>query len=117
MRKLLPVARWVRCSVFLGELASRLIFRDLNVVYTESLAFMLVVVAGSLYVVGTARETRAMIALMVALAVVLSSYGFYQVFIGLPADRAAYAENPEGLLRSLGQWSPPGSCRKTTLRR
>jgi O-antigen ligase len=46
---------------------------------------------------------------MVALAVVLSSYGFYQVFIGLAADRAAYAENPEGMLRSLGQWSPAGS--------
>ena len=59
--------------------------------------------------VRTARETRALVALMVALAVVLSSYGFYQVFIGLPADRAAYAENPEGMLRSLGQWCPPGS--------
>ncbi|MBI3839801.1 MAG: O-antigen ligase family protein [Planctomycetia bacterium] len=59
--------------------------------------------------VRTAQETRTLAALMVALAVVLSSYGFYQVFIGMPAERAAYAENPDALLRSAGQWYPPGS--------
>lgn len=59
--------------------------------------------------VRTPRETRALVAVMVALAVVLGGFGFYQVLIGLPADRAAYAENPDELLRSLGQWFPPDS--------
>jgi len=42
------VASFVPLVAFVLGLASRLIFRDLNVVYTESLAFMLVVVAGSI---------------------------------------------------------------------
>ncbi len=57
----------------------------------------------------TPRETRALVAIMVALAVVMSAYGFYQVFVGLPATRAAYAENPDETLRAAGHWFPPGS--------
>ena len=59
--------------------------------------------------VRTPRETRALMVVMIALAFVLSADGFYQVFVGLPADRAAYAENPDALLRSVGQWYPQGS--------
>ena len=54
-------------------------------------------------------ETRMLMVLMFALAVVLAGYGFYQVFVGLPGDRAAYAKNPDELLRTMGQWLPPGS--------
>src|SRR5262249_37003119 len=57
----------------------------------------------------SAAETRALAATMLPLAVVMSSYGFYQVFIGMPADRAAYAKNPEHFLRELGQRSEPDS--------
>ncbi len=59
--------------------------------------------------VRTPSETRVLVAIMVALAVVMTAYGFYQVFVGLPATRAAYAENPDEALRAAGQWFPPGS--------
>ncbi len=59
--------------------------------------------------VRTAQEARGLVAVMFALAVVLSGFGFYQVFVGLPADRAEYAANPDEVLRSLGQWYPAGS--------
>jgi hypothetical protein len=60
--------------------------------------------------VRTEQETRALVVVMVALAVVLSVFGFYQVLVSLPADRAAYAADPEQvMLRSLGQVYPVGS--------
>lgn len=59
--------------------------------------------------VRTAREARALVAVMMALAVVLAGYGYYQVFVGLPADRAEYAENPDQVLPRLNQWIPPNS--------
>ena len=59
--------------------------------------------------VRTALETRAVVAVMVALAVVMAGIGFYQVYVSLPADRAAYAEDPDRVLRESGQWYPPGS--------
>lgn len=59
--------------------------------------------------VRTERETRALVSAMLAVAVVASAYGYYQVFVSLPADRAAYAANPDDVLRAAGQWSPPGS--------
>lgn len=55
------------------------------------------------------REQRVLVVVMIALAAVLSGIGYYQVLIGLPADRAAYAENPDELLKQMGQWFPPGS--------
>jgi len=60
----------------------------------------------------TSREARALVAVMIALAFVLSADGFYQVFVGLPANRAAYAESPDELLRSVGQWYPEGSSER-----
>ncbi|HTM52512.1 MAG TPA: O-antigen ligase family protein [Pirellulales bacterium] len=57
-----------------------------------------------------AQETRALAAAMVGLALALSAFGYYQVFVSLPADRAAYAANPEQvMLESLGQVYPEGS--------
>lgn len=56
-----------------------------------------------------AREVRALLAVMVGLAVALAAYGFFQYFITLPATREAYAADPDGMLRSIHQWYPPGS--------
>ncbi|HEX3727176.1 MAG TPA: O-antigen ligase family protein [Pirellulales bacterium] len=58
-------------------------------------------------------EERAVVALMIALAVAMTGSGFYQVFVSLPADRAAYAADPDAVLRSAGQWFPPGSPERT----
>jgi O-antigen ligase len=55
------------------------------------------------------REMRAMVAIMVALAVVMAAYGFHQMFVSFPATREAYAANPDESLRAAGQWFPPGS--------
>ncbi|MGD9722818.1 MAG: O-antigen ligase family protein [Pirellulales bacterium] len=62
--------------------------------------------------VRTPRETRALLAIMVALAVAMAGYGFYQVFIGFPSTRAAYAADPDAALRDAGQWFPPGSAER-----
>ncbi len=59
--------------------------------------------------VRTRREARALVAVMIALAAALSMYGFYQVFVGLPAARAEYAANPDEALRKADQWYPPNS--------
>ncbi len=60
----------------------------------------------------TACEARALVAVMMALAVVLAAYGFYQVFVGLPAAREQYAQNPDRVLRELNQWFPAGSAER-----
>jgi O-antigen ligase len=57
----------------------------------------------------TSREKRAVAALMVALAVVVSAFGIYQLRVTMPEQRAAYAANPDETLRELGQWFPLGS--------
>ena len=48
------------------------------------------------------REVRAAVAVMIALAVALSTYGLYQYFYELPATRAMFAEDPTGMLRESG---------------
>jgi O-antigen ligase len=48
------------------------------------------------------REARAAVAVMIALAVALSTYGLYQYFHELPATRAMYEENPTGVLLEAG---------------
>ena len=48
------------------------------------------------------REARAAVAVMIALAVALSTYGLYQYFYELPATRAMFAEDPTGMLRESG---------------
>lgn len=59
-----------------------------------------------------AREIRAIVLVMLALAATLSVHGFYQRFVEFPATRAAYAANPDALLRSTGQWFPPDSAER-----
>jgi hypothetical protein len=58
----------------------------------------------------TAAEARAMVSAMVALAVALSVLGYHQVLVSLPADREAYAADPDAVLeQALGEAFPPGS--------
>ncbi len=55
------------------------------------------------------REARQVVAVMLALAVTVASYGLRQYFFDLPATRAAYDADPETALRDAGQYYPPGS--------
>lgn len=55
------------------------------------------------------RQRRAVGAVMVALAVVVSVYGLYQYSVELPAARAMYKQSPDEVLRDAGLWFPPGS--------
>lgn len=59
-----------------------------------------------------AREIRAIVLVMLALAATLAVHGYYQRFVEFPATRSAYAANPDALLRSTGQWYPPGSAER-----
>ena len=43
----------------------------------------------------TGLQQCAVVGAMIALAVVLSAYGYWQYFVSMPADRAAYARDPE----------------------
>ena len=50
---------------------------------------------------------------MFSLAVVLAVFGFYQIIVSLPADRQAYAADPEQVMkRSLGQVFEAGSLER-----
>ena len=55
------------------------------------------------------QETRAVMAVMVALAIALSGYGLYQYRIEMPATRVEYRKAPDQALRAAGLWYPPGS--------
>ena len=55
------------------------------------------------------REGRALVATMIALALGLSVYGFYQTAVELPASRALYRNDPDAALRAAGVWYPPDS--------
>jgi len=57
----------------------------------------------------TKRETRAAVAVMIALVVGIAAYGLYQYAWEMPQTRAAYEANPDGMLRDAGMWFPPGS--------
>ncbi|HVC96279.1 MAG TPA: O-antigen ligase family protein [Pirellulales bacterium] len=59
--------------------------------------------------VQTAREARAVAAVMVGLAVALSGFGLYEFFVSRPDDRVRYQRDPEGMLRDAGIVAPPGS--------
>ena len=48
------------------------------------------------------REARAAVAVMIALAVALSTHGLYQYFHELPEMRARYEQDPTGMLREAG---------------
>jgi len=57
----------------------------------------------------TAREQRAAVAVMIALAVGLSGYGLYQYRYELPQTRAQYAADPDAAMRAAALWYPPDS--------
>lgn len=55
------------------------------------------------------REIRAMLVVMIALAVAISGYAVYQRLVEMPANWEAYAEDPAGVLREAGVFAPLGS--------
>ena len=57
----------------------------------------------------TPAECRAAISVMIALAVGLSMFGYYQYFVSLPRSRADYRKDPEGELRKAGIVAPAGT--------
>jgi O-antigen ligase len=59
--------------------------------------------------IATAREARAVVAVMIALAVGVSCYGLYQYGYEMPQTRATYAANPDQALRGAEMWFPPNS--------
>ena len=59
-----------------------------------------------------AREARAMVAVMIALAVALSGDGLYQYFYEMPATLAHYEADPDATLREAGLWYAPGSSER-----
>lgn len=62
--------------------------------------------------IDTAVERRAVVAVMIALAVGLAGYGLYQYFVSMPQTRVEFAADPDGLLRREGMWYPPGSVER-----
>ncbi len=62
--------------------------------------------------IATAREARAVTAVMLALCVALSAYGLHQYFITTPETRAEYHKNPEKVLRELKLSTEPGSTER-----
>ncbi|HUT11436.1 MAG TPA: O-antigen ligase family protein [Thermoguttaceae bacterium] len=55
------------------------------------------------------REARAVVAVMIAVAVGLSVYGLYQYGVEMPRTQRMFEEDPDAVLREAGDWSPPGS--------
>jgi O-antigen ligase/tetratricopeptide (TPR) repeat protein len=54
-------------------------------------------------------QRRAMVAVMLALAVCLSGHGFYQYFYSMPKTRADFEANPDAMLAEVGMVAPEGS--------
>lgn len=61
----------------------------------------------------TPAESRALVAVLIALAVCLSMHGYHQYFHSMPEARRAYAEDPEGMLAKVGIVAPEGSVDRT----
>lgn len=57
----------------------------------------------------TQREVRALAAVMIALAVAISSYGLYQRAYEFPETRRVYNADPDAALRAADLWIPPDS--------
>ncbi|MEX0819925.1 MAG: O-antigen ligase family protein [Pirellulaceae bacterium] len=60
-------------------------------------------------VVRTPTESRALVAVMIALAVCLSMHGYYQYFHSFPEARREFAADPEGMLAQVGIVASEGS--------
>lgn len=59
--------------------------------------------------IATACEARAVVAVMVALAVALSGYGLFQYGYEMPQTRAEYKADPDRAMRNAGLWFPADS--------
>jgi hypothetical protein len=59
--------------------------------------------------VRTGREARAIVAVMIALSAGIAGYGLYDYGIDMPATRAAYQVDPDGVMRRSRVWYPPDS--------
>jgi hypothetical protein len=59
-----------------------------------------------------AAEQRALVGAMIALAVVLAVYGYYQYFVSMPADRLEFARDGDAMLRQIDEWYEPGSVER-----
>jgi O-antigen ligase/tetratricopeptide (TPR) repeat protein len=57
----------------------------------------------------TAHEARAMLAVMIALAVVESGYGLFEYSVTMPYAREHYKEDPDAALKEIGHWIPANS--------
>jgi O-antigen ligase/tetratricopeptide (TPR) repeat protein len=55
------------------------------------------------------RELRALAAVMVAVAVTESGYGYHQFFVTMPADRALFDQDPDEAVRIARVYAPEGS--------
>lgn len=63
----------------------------------------------------SAKEARAVVAVMLALATALAVDGLYQYAVTLPATRAEYLADPDKVLRAEGMNFPPGSVERELL--
>lgn len=61
----------------------------------------------------SAKETRALVVVLLALALAVSFHAFYQYAYSQPMLRAAYEKNPEEILRQMGVTAEPGSPLRT----
>lgn len=55
-------------------------------------------------------DARAVMAVMIVVALAQSSFGLYQYFVSMPADRALYLEDPDAALRMAQVDAPDGSA-------
>lgn len=62
------------------------------------------------------RELRALVVVMIALAVVLSAYGLFQFYVSLPVVREQFDRDPDAVLRAAGVVAPPGSAARLLFR-
>jgi hypothetical protein len=60
----------------------------------------------------TGVQARAVVGVMISLAVALAALGFYQFFVTLPEMRAEYERNPDAMLQGSAQYFAPGPERE-----
>lgn len=59
--------------------------------------------------IASRREARAVVVVMVAVALTLAAHGLYQYFYEMPAAQAAYQQDPDRALQDAGLWFERGS--------
>jgi len=81
----------------------------------EWIAYALCFLLARQLIVGR-REARAIVAVMVGLAVALAGYGIYQYFWEMPTTLRDYFNDPDGALREAGLWFEAGSRQRDLFR-